>query len=165
MLSLQLYFAAGDGLLVRCGASAVHGGCPLAGKKCPYFEQHKQDASMMDVLLSDSHECPLANTAMKSDKAPSSLAGINWDNAKCPLAGKCPYYESLKTDPSKAYNCPVLKGCPHFQHKDGNHQVHHDHNASKASSECPYLNMERAKKEARQSGKGKIKLAEHADEL
>ncbi|KAI8927550.1 hypothetical protein BC831DRAFT_451850 [Entophlyctis helioformis] len=127
-------------------------GCPLEGKKCPYFEKHKQDHSLLDVVVSQGHECPLAHTKcpfykdIKEDKA--SIAEIDWEHSKCPLAGKCPYYEELKANGSKAFDCPVLHKCPHFAKKDGAHQVHHDYDAGKAAAECPYLKAEQAKAKA-----------------
>ena len=42
------------------------------------------------------------------DGAPSE-----WSTENCPLAKKCPYYDKIRSDPSKLKNCPVAAGCPH----------------------------------------------------
>jgi hypothetical protein len=40
-------------------------------------------------------------------------APTEWSTENCPLAKKCPYYDKIRSDPSKLKNCPVAAGCPH----------------------------------------------------
>lgn len=39
---------------------------------------------------------------------------MNFENSKCPLEGKCSFYETIKNDPSKINECPV-EGCPKYK--------------------------------------------------
>ena len=35
--------------------------CPLESAGCPYFEKHKQDKDIKDLVNSDNYECPIKN--------------------------------------------------------------------------------------------------------
>ncbi|KAJ3045864.1 hypothetical protein HDV00_006128 [Rhizophlyctis rosea] len=122
-------------------------GCPLKDKGCPYYDQHKKDHDIKDMLVSDNHECPLkGKCSFYQDIKDGKASKVDFSGHKCPLGHKCPYYEEIKKNGSKAaVDCPVLHACPHFSQKDLKSQPHpggyahgHKHDASK----CPYLHKD-----------------------
>ncbi|KAJ3249813.1 hypothetical protein HDU77_007421 [Chytriomyces hyalinus] len=132
-----------------------HGkGCPLQKGGCPYFNEHKGDKNVADVL---SHHggCPLKEKCpyyedMKSGKK------VDFSGNKCPLAEKCPYYKEVK-EGGVSPDCPLEK----YFKKDfekGGHAHHGGKGDSHDSNDCPYL-----KKHAKTSEK--VEKTEGHDEL
>ncbi|KAJ3146537.1 hypothetical protein HDU89_006222 [Geranomyces variabilis] len=124
-------------------------GCPLKSGGCPYYDQHKHDHNVEDVVVAESGECPLAHKCKwYQDVKDGKAKDVDFDKTDCPLAGKCPYYEEMKKNGSAgAADCPVLHACPHFSRKDIETAPHphgyphghaHDHN------KCPHLKAQKA---------------------
>ncbi|KAI8831535.1 hypothetical protein BJ741DRAFT_617085 [Chytriomyces cf. hyalinus JEL632] len=89
-----------------------HGrGCPLQNGICPYFNEHKGDKNVADVLSHDGG-CPLKEKCpyyenMKSGKK------VEFSGNKCPLAEKCPCYKEVK-EGGVSPDCPLEKCNPTF---------------------------------------------------
>ncbi|KAJ3152407.1 hypothetical protein HDU86_005585 [Geranomyces michiganensis] len=133
------------------GAAAAdqHKGCPLKTGGCPYYDAHKADHTVEDVVVAESGECPLAKKCKwYQDVKDGKTKDVDFEKTDCPLAGKCPYYEEIKKNGSAgASDCPVLHACPHFSRKDIETAPHvkgqphghpHDH------AKCPHLQAQKA---------------------
>ncbi|KAJ3213475.1 hypothetical protein HDU67_002856 [Dinochytrium kinnereticum] len=121
-------------------------GCPLKKGGCPYYDQHKGDGSMADMLTAKGSKCPLSGKCPYYDDIKAGKE-INLEGSNCPLAEKCPYYKEIKEKGGKITDCPLEKACPHFK-KDfekGGHAHHGVKGDSHNSEECPYLKREKAK--------------------
>lgn len=63
--------------------------CPLHKSGCPYYERHKKDHSVNDVLQEPDHQCVLTEKctfykALKDGK----LNTVDWTTSNCPLKDK-----------------------------------------------------------------------------
>ncbi|KAI9098691.1 hypothetical protein DFS34DRAFT_85744 [Phlyctochytrium arcticum] len=141
------------------GAGLVQGqgkGCPLKDKGCPYYSQHKGDSSVVDALVTENDDCPLAKKCkFYEDIKAGKAVKADFSKSACPLADKCPYYEELKKNGTNINDCPVLHACPHFSKKDLESQPHpegHAHGHAHKGQECPFIAKQKAaaaaKKEA-----------------
>ncbi|KAJ3278616.1 hypothetical protein HK104_002172 [Borealophlyctis nickersoniae] len=152
------------------GAAATHHGCPLHEKGCPYYDKHKKDHGIEDVVTSEDHECPLKDKcSFYKDVKEGRASKVDWKAHKCPLGHKCPYYEELvKNGSAKGVDCPVLHACPHFKKEDIEGQPHpegyahgHKHNAE----ECPFLKKKKAQEAAATASTGAEEGEREKDEL
>ncbi|KAJ3122355.1 hypothetical protein HK101_006594 [Irineochytrium annulatum] len=118
----------------------AHGeGCPLASGKCPYYDQHKGDKNVADLLMDDAHKCPLSGKCTFYDDLKAGKS-VDLDGHNCPIADKCPYYSEIKSHKAQATECPLEKACPHF--KKGSNP--HAEMEGKSSEECPHLKKVKA---------------------
>ncbi|KAI8804251.1 hypothetical protein BJ742DRAFT_760580 [Cladochytrium replicatum] len=133
-------------------------GCPAKG--CPYYEQHKGNDQVVDLLLDETHKCPLSEKcgfykALKS----GDMDKINWTDSKCPLAEKCPYYKTVKENAKAHEACPILSKCPKAAEvHDAYTNVKNPHppNYEKSAEECPYMKKMKAKKAAADHSKDEL---------
>ncbi|KNC96472.1 uncharacterized protein SPPG_08063 [Spizellomyces punctatus DAOM BR117] len=124
-------------------------GCPLKEKGCPYYEKHKGDHNLVDALVTENDDCPLASKCkFYQDVKDGTASAVNFNKSDCPLAHKCPYYDELKKNGSTtATDCPVLHACPHFSKKDLETQPHvggHPHGHAHKGHECPFIAKKKA---------------------
>ncbi|KAI9356587.1 hypothetical protein DFJ73DRAFT_823270 [Zopfochytrium polystomum] len=117
---------------------AAGSGCPLQNGGCPYYDAHKDDHSLLDIVTEDDHKCPLSGKCKFFDDMKTG-SKVNLSGENCPLAEKCPYYKEIKS--GDATSCPLEKACPHFS-KDfakGGHGHHGKAGDSHDARECPHL--------------------------
>ncbi|RKO88785.1 hypothetical protein BDK51DRAFT_13710, partial [Blyttiomyces helicus] len=123
-------------------------GCPLDGKECPYFEQHKKDSKLADFVVSPGDECPLAKKCSFYKEVKEGHAPTEWKTSKCPLGDKCPYYGEIKSKgaAATAHDCPVLHNCPHFSKEAPGTPHPHPHSHKGEAAKCPHLKKETEEK-------------------
>ncbi|KAJ3290149.1 hypothetical protein HDU76_007433 [Blyttiomyces sp. JEL0837] len=116
-------------------------GCPLEKSGCPYFEHHKNDESIVDLVQEKGHKCPLEGKCSYYDDVKAGK-DVDLSGTECPLADKCPYYDEVKKDNgSNIKDCPLEHACPHFKKdfESGKHAHHAGPGDSHAAGDCPYL--------------------------
>ncbi|ORY53803.1 hypothetical protein BCR33DRAFT_779128 [Rhizoclosmatium globosum] len=81
--------------------------CPLKKAGCPYYDHHAKDKSLADYLTEQDGKCPLDGKCPfyqdLKDGKKVDLSG----NA-CPLKDKCPYYKTIKSH-GDSLDCPLEK--------------------------------------------------------
>jgi hypothetical protein len=89
-------------------ADAFHGdeGCPLAHKKCSFYE-------VLSLYFYLKCQYLFGFLCGIQDVKAGKKGSFDVDGHDCPLAEKCPYYSQFKQSPEKAGECPLGKSkCP-----------------------------------------------------
>ncbi|KAJ3284856.1 hypothetical protein HDU79_007822 [Rhizoclosmatium sp. JEL0117] len=121
--------------------------CPLKKAGCPYYDHHAKDKSLADYLTEQDGKCPLdGKCPFYQDLKDGKKVDLSGD--ACPLKNKCPYYKTIKSH-GDSLDCPLEKSCPHFKKdfKNGGHPHHGGSGDSHAAKDCPYLKSHKTRQD------------------